>query len=258
MKLKTKMVESSLGVKTTEDMARRIDAELKSLPASAHKLIRKSATSPDAEVQPAQRTDTSFVTTRAIDRDNEIVDPAGIELEEYRRNPIVLWGHDEDRPCGKCLWIKPDTSGHGLVAKTYYPVRPAQYQGDWLPDFVFSMVQADVLRGRSIGFLPLEWRDPNDVELAEVPQLKNVITRSLLVEYSIVSIPSNPHALLSAVGKGITFDFWNLKKIGSVKKTQPTKSESYKSLAEAVAKIKLDPAKIAEAAVRALRERWHA
>jgi hypothetical protein len=253
-----KLVESALGVKTTEAMARRIDAELATAPAECRKLISKSATVQDAEVQPGQRTDTSFVTTSAMDRDNEIVEPGGVILDQYRLNPIVLFGHDQEKPIGKCLWIKPQSDG--LIAKTYYLPRPAKYVGDWFPDFVFSMVHGDVLRGKSIGFLPLEFRDPSNEEVAVSPQLRQVITRSLLVEYSVVSVPSNPLALVDMVGKGLTnMDQWvTFKTIGKVKKKTPPapRPATQKDLAEALSTIKLDVDRIAAEAVRRINERW--
>lgn len=216
--MRKKTVESPLGIRTTEATARKLDRLLKTLPTD-HTFRRKSATVP-AEVSADQRTDVSAITTRAMDRDREIVLPDGVELEDYRQNPIVLFGHDHNRPCGKCLWIKatPD----GLTAKTRYPDRPSKFAGEWLPDFVFSMVQADVLRGKSIGFLPLEMREPDEDELKAYPDCRNVISRCLLLEYSVVSVPSNPQALCEAVGKGIGWDHWGLKVVGKVKKAKPT------------------------------------
>lgn len=216
--MRKKTVESPLGIRTTEATARKLDALLKSLPKDCT-FRRKSATAP-ADVTVDQRTDVSAVTTRAMDRDREIIIPEGIELEDYRQNPIVLFGHDQNRPCGKCLWIKatPD----GLTAKTRYPDRPSKYAGEWLPDFVFSMVQADVLRGKSIGFLPLEMREPTADELKSYPDCVNVISRCLLLEYSVVSVPSNPAALVEAVGKGMGWDHWGLKVVGKVRQPTPT------------------------------------
>src|SRR6266545_5196287 len=131
-----------------------------------------------------------------MDRDRDIVVPEGIELDDFRRNPIVLYGHNRDAPVGKCLWVKPDA--RGLVAKTLYTARPKNYVGEWLPDFVYSMVAADVLRGKSITFIPTEVRDPEAAELAEFPDTQCVITRAMLIEYSVVSVPCNPLALVEA------------------------------------------------------------
>lgn len=215
--MRRKTVESALGVRTTEATARKLDALLKSLPPS-HSFRRKSAVAP-ADVVVDQRTDVSAITTRVMDRDREIILPGGIELEDYRQNPIVLFGHDQNRPVGKCLWIK--ATADGLTAKTRYADRPTKYAGEWLPDFVFEMVRADVLRGKSIGFLPLEMREPTADELKSYPDCVNVISRCLLLEYSVVSVPSNPAALVEAVGKGVGWGHWGLKVVGRVRKPEP-------------------------------------
>ena len=211
---KTKVVECSLGCKTSEGMARRIDAVLPTIPNELRRLATKAATT--TEVSGSERTDVSVITTSTPDRDREIVLASGIELDEYRANPIVLFSHNQDIPCGRCLWIKPTESG--LTAKSHYPQRPAEYVGEWNPDYVFSLILAEVLKGKSIGFLPLEIRDPEIEELQLYPDLERVITRSLLVEYSVVSCPSNPRALIEAINKGITTqERWGIETIGRVK-----------------------------------------
>ncbi|AWM39789.1 hypothetical protein C1280_24140 [Gemmata obscuriglobus] len=247
-------------VRVTEDTARYIDSLVKELPKTdAYNFRRKAVTSEVTDVQATERVDTSRVTTRLMDRDCEIVLPEGIELDSYRQNPIVLWGHDQDRPCGKCLWIKPDADG--LIAKTYYTPRPEAYQGEWLPDFVFSMVQAEVLKGKSIGFIPLEMREPEPAEVEANPAVQCVITRSLLLEYSVVSIPSNPAALVETVNKGFSLDNWGITIVGKTKKPTPKKpvqkkANVYGPMADAVKALKMDPNKIAEEAVAALLKRW--
>lgn len=253
--MKKKLVESSLGIKTTEPTARKLDELIKTLPKNCT-FRRRSAVGP-VELSSAQRTDVSFITTRAMDRDREIVLPEGIELEDYRANPIVLFGHDQNKPVGKCLWVK--ATPEGLTAKTRYAERPKNYAGEWQPDFVFEMVKADVLRGKSIGFLPLEMRDPTAEELAEYPDCQNVITRSLLLEYSVVSVPSNPNALVEVVGKGIGWEHWGLKVLGHVKAKQPKPERKAAAFTKAdYRKLTPNPERIAEAAVKNLLRRWDA
>jgi len=35
-----------------------------------------------------------YISTAALDRDHEIMTPKGADLKHYKKNPIVLWGHD--------------------------------------------------------------------------------------------------------------------------------------------------------------------
>jgi hypothetical protein len=186
--------------------------------------------------------------------------PDGIALESYRLNPIVLFGHNQEKPIGKALWIKPQDGG--LLAKTEYPERPSKFEGEWLPDLVFSMVVENVLRGKSIGFLPLEIREPTEEEKEANPGLQQVIARSLLLEYSVVSVPSNPLALVEAIGKGKTLPNWQLEFPGrNVKRKKPVATKKPRThhaekMAEALDKINLDPARITELAVKRLAARW--
>lgn len=253
-----KFVESALGVKTSEALARRIDDLLPTLPEDLRRIGRKSST----EVPPVVggRTVTGYVSTRAVDRDGEIVLPEGIELDEYRLNPVVLFGHNVDAPAGKCLWIKADEVG--LVAKSQFPIRPKSYTGtEWLPDFVYSMIEADVLRGFSIGFLPLEAREPTEDELAQPggDRLRRVITRALLVEFSIVSVPSNPLSLIDQIGKGWGWEHWGIKVIGKVKpKQSPKPKPEVKKLppADPFKGWSMNPEDIADEVVKRLSKRW--
>lgn len=198
MKLKKKLVTSDCGAVVSEDMARHLDSLKKDLPQECT-FRRKGAIGEGLTLDPGSRTDVSTITNTAVDRDFEIVDPKGIDLSHYRLNPVVLYGHSSDRPCGKALWVKETPAG--ITAKSYYPARPDKHQGEWLPDFVWGMIQADVLRGKSIGFLPLELREPTEEESQKGAKL--VISKSLLCEFSVVSVPSNPEALVQAISKGL-------------------------------------------------------
>ena len=46
------------------------------------------------------------INTDAVDRYMTVVDPSGAQLENYRKNPVVLFNHgDGSTPIGKNLWI---------------------------------------------------------------------------------------------------------------------------------------------------------
>src|SRR5450755_2446405 len=63
-------------------------------------------------------------------------------------------------PVGKSLWRKRVKDGDlaGIKAKTQYPAKPDSWpeSDPWPPDRVLSLVQAGLLNGKSIGFLPLK------------------------------------------------------------------------------------------------------
>ncbi len=171
-------------------------------------LIRKGRISEQVSIDRDKRTVINYISTDAIDRDNEIIEHRGVVLDDYKKNPIVPWAHDyRGLPIGKNLWIKPDKKG--LVAKTYFLTHPFAEQ-------VFDLYTEDIaktgpaLKAWSVGFIPLKWKDgkPDD-KVAENERPTNVrrtYKKWLLLEYSAVPVPSNPEALTLMVEKGLIKD----------------------------------------------------
>ena len=239
-----KLVTADCGAVCPPALARKLDGLTKSLPQD-QSFRRKLAAPTSVQTDPATRTDVSVVSADAVDRDFEIVDPAGVDLADYRANPVVLFGHDPLKPVGKALWVK--AHGSQIVAKTHYPERPSKHQGDWLPDTVWSLIAADVLRGKSIGFLPLELRDPTAEEKEKGARL--VISKSLLCEYSVVSVPSNPAALVEQINKGLQLESVLTWKVTGRAKQPTPKAPDW-------SRFKLDPNEIASTVLDRLAARW--
>ena len=168
-------------------------------------LIRKGRVSSQPVIDRDARTVINYISTDAIDRDNEVIEHRGVVLDDYVKNPIVPWAHDyRGLPIGKNLWIKPDKKG--LVAKTYF------LKHDFAED-VFDLYTEDIkgtgpaLKAWSVGFIPLKWKDAKpDEKVAENerPQtVRRTYKKWLLLEYSAVPVPSNPEALTLMVEKGL-------------------------------------------------------
>jgi len=158
--------------------------------------IRKGITPSDLKFDEGERAVIAYITTNTKDRDNEIVEPSGALLDDYRKNPIVLFGHNyRDLPIGKNLWIKADKKG--LIAKT-------QYANHDIADRIYQYRKDGFPMAQSIGFIPVvvEDYDENHDEWR-----KNGVRRRykkwILLEYSDVPVPSNPDALQIAVSKGL-------------------------------------------------------
>lgn len=266
MKLKKRnTVECCLGVHCIEETARRVDELVSKLPKTKeYEYRRKGIVREDVQLEQGRRCDVSVICSADLDRQKEIVLPEGIDLTEFNLNPVVLWEHNPENIAGKCKWINQDAAGRGLIAKTWYPPRPADYVGEWLPEKIWQLTLAGVLRGKSIGFLATEIRDPTAEELAKYPDVERVVARGTLLEFSAVSIPANPKALLETIEKGIGLDLWGFKTVGRVKSkptsspvTRPPARLKTTSVAEELAKLPaLDAERIAELAVKRLRERW--
>jgi hypothetical protein len=197
------VVEGPQGLLMPEAIARRIEELGKSLPAdfSYRRLARKSD---EFRLEPGERTDVSLITTDAVDRQGEMVIPAGIDWSGYNR--VVTFAHRYDQlPVGSNWWMR--SRGNGLVAKTHYPQKPADW-GDtpWLPSAVLHLMQQPVptCTGKSIGFLPMNIREATRAEREARPELAGVpiIDKAAGIEYAVVPVPANPDAQMQAVAKG--------------------------------------------------------
>ena len=196
---------ATTGFHLPENIARKIDALARALPKefTYQRIARKSD---EFSLSLGERTDVSVITTSAIDREQQVVVPAGGDWSTYNR--VVTFAHRYDQlPVGSNWWIRPrgDT---GLIAKTHYPPKPADW-GDapWLPSAILHLLQqpTPTCTGKSIGFLPLNIRAATRDEVASRPALKSVqvIDRWIGVEYAVVPVPCNPQAEMQAVAKGI-------------------------------------------------------
>ena len=75
------------------------------------------------DVDRKERTLVVTISTQAKDRLGDILDPEGVLIENYRKNPVVLWAHDYRRPpIAKSLWIKVDRER--IVAKAKFASTP--------------------------------------------------------------------------------------------------------------------------------------
>lgn len=176
--------------------------------------IRKGVTPAQLEIKEGERAVISYITTNSVDRDKEIVRPAGAILTDYRKNPVVLFGHDySSLPIGRNMWIKSDEKG--LIAKTKY----ADHEE---ADKVYEYRKAGFPLAESIGFLPtqafhakwtrdgMRW-DEKDLsklkrfgyEAEDLEGVRAVYTKWILLEYSDVAVPANPEATQIAIGKGL-------------------------------------------------------
>ena len=125
------------------------------------------------------------------DRSQEVMTVEGWELDNYVKNPVILFGHDySNPPVGKAINVIVGEKGLEFevefASKETYP----------FADTVFRLVKEGFMRAVSVGFIPKENNyDPKTG--------KNYITKKELLELSIVPVPCNPNALALAFEKGM-------------------------------------------------------
>ena len=131
---------------------------------------------------------TFTISTGSVDRDRDTIESNGWDLEAYRKNPVVLFGHQSCQPpIGKAAAV--EVRSGSLRADVIF-ARPGTYD---LADTVRGLVDQDILRATSVGFIPQKWMF--DEERGGVDYIEQE-----LYEFSIVPIPSNPEALREAKG----------------------------------------------------------
>lgn len=140
---------------------------------------------------------------KEVDRDQEIVNIDGMDISAYQKNPVLLWGHDWNSPCGKVISINKD--GKGLYVK-------AEMQRLTGRESEFENVLYGNVKSFSIGFIPYEYQYLEDaIE----------ITQSEMIELSIAPVQSNRSALFQVIGtKSLDVDSTKLKQL-----LEPTKKE---------------------------------
>jgi HK97 family phage major capsid protein/HK97 family phage prohead protease len=129
----------------------------------------------------------------SVDRMGDVIEQDGWQLDNFRRNPIALFGHSSGFPIGK--WA--DVAVEGGRLKGRLDLMPAV--SDRLRE-IQAAVAAGVLRAVSVGFRPIE------AEPLEDKSGGYRFTKQELVECSLVSVPANPNALSIAKAIGLSRD----------------------------------------------------
>jgi len=113
-----------------------------------------------------------------VDRHGEVIAIEGWDLENYKKNPVVLWGHDASYPAiGNAEKIGYKT----VNGKKSLVFQPVFHKKDDLSKLVADLVEEGWVKFTSVGFMPKKMKE-------------NVITQSELLEISFVNIPANPSA----------------------------------------------------------------
>lgn len=129
-----------------------------------------------------------------VDRDFDIVNPDGWDLSEFRKNPVVLWSHDQNElPVAKSL--NEYVENGQLIGTAQFANREISERGY----MIGQMYKHGFLNAVSCGFRGTEWSFAAEYER---PYGIN-FEKQILWEYSCCTVPSNPDALIKAKAAGI-------------------------------------------------------
>lgn len=123
--------------------------------------------------------------TNELARDGHVLEPSGINLANYRKNPIVLFGHDIEQPIAACTAIAVENGS--LAGRIQFAPPGVSARADE----ICGLTKAGILSGISIGFDILE-AEPLDPAKGTRGGLH--ITQSELLEISVVSVPADTGA----------------------------------------------------------------
>ena len=155
------------------------------------------------EIDQPKRSVLAYITTDRVDEEGEVVVPEGIDFSRFKKTGTVFYNHDYAAPCGVCTSIKH--TDRGIMAVTQFPERPEGYEGKWLPDEVFAMFASDppIVKAFSIGFAYTQVRQPTkkDFDRYGRDDIKRIVSKSRMLEYSVAPLPMNEDAIAVQVTK---------------------------------------------------------
>ncbi|MHC4502813.1 MAG: HK97 family phage prohead protease [Planctomycetota bacterium] len=185
------------------------------------------------EVRSSEKAVVATISTRARDRQGDVIEPSGVRLERFRKNPVVLYAHDyEALPVARSMWERV-RQPNGATTKTprsptvapaklaergieSTPLCPApaashasavelvakpQFHLDTeLSREVWALVEKGVLSAWSVGFIPERWEriegeDGSGRDGGAARPSSFRILKWDLLEYSCVPVPANFQAL---------------------------------------------------------------
>ncbi len=175
-------------------------------------LMRKIIPSRIKEVKGKERVLEFIGSTELPDRDNEVIKASAWKFEQYVKNPVVQWAHNySEPPIGRTLSIRQNQK-----KETIFEIEFAEKETYEFADTIFKLCKGGFLSATSVGFIPVEWQDgKKDTEP------RRIYAKVELLEISIVPVPANPDALISARNTGVI----SMKEFEFV--TKPEVTENY-------------------------------
>lgn len=150
----------------------------------------------------------AMITTNGVDRDGDVIDPKGMDLKNFKLNPVIMLNHESwELPIGKAQWLRTHTDSNGksgIMAKGFISEKTERGAE------AFALMQEGILTTTSIGFGIKEGgaRSPTEDETKAFPGIKRMVTKTELFEFSIVGVPANTDAVIHQVSKSHNLPEW--------------------------------------------------
>lgn len=129
----------------------------------------------------------------SVDRYNEVIEPKGWQLENFRANPVIPDCHDYSsitKILGRAQSV--EVKGGQLVNRVEFCT------DNPMGNLAWKMAKGGFIKSQSVGFIPLEWNNGLGKD-----QPDRTYTKTELLEISLVVVPANPGATIkSALDSG--------------------------------------------------------
>src|SRR5262249_13502936 len=144
----------------------------------------------------------------SLDRYGEVISAAGWRLENYRRNPVFQNAHqygDVIFTLGRA--ISTEVRQVGRESSRAALVQTIEFATDVNPmaRIAYGLYKGKFLNAVSVGFIPLRWKDADEVAAGRAAtgvQASRIYLEQELLEVSAVGIPANPNALILGLKSG--------------------------------------------------------
>jgi HK97 family phage prohead protease len=128
-----------------------------------------------------------IISTASVDRYGDTVAVDGWKLANFRKNPVVLWMHDNSMLPGRQGLQRPHRRRRPEVARHVHRGGPGQIQRHRL-----QLLKTGFLTAVSVGFIPLKYNFVDD----PARRFGIDFLEQELLEFSIVTVPANAEALV--------------------------------------------------------------
>lgn len=173
-----------------------------------------------------------IASTPDVDRDKDRVIATGARLDNFLKNPVLMYGHNYRDPwalIGKAADLQVDAGGINFQPELREPANDSDPM-----TVIRALWDQKLLRAASIGFNPTKWME-NEVGGRDFVEWE-------LLEISIVPIPANQNALrlaAKAIGgggedSGATFTVPLLPKTATADEIEEAVLDAFRVFLEAV------------------------
>lgn len=187
-------------------------------------IVERKYFTPEIKIfEEEEKTIVAKISCHDIDADGDLVYAGGCDVSRYQKNPVIMFAHDYSKePIGKATELR--ITQDGVEAKI-------KFADTSRANDMWSLVKGGFLRAHSVGFITRKELINGTKECKEFcatkglvigKECKRVITDWLLLEDSLVPIPSNPETLTQAISsKSISVSDSTMHDIGMDKKEVP-------------------------------------